>query len=171
MIAVGRYGPGRAVLLCPRSGGLAWGEVLALADRILLTLVMLVPYGIGYALIRWTVGLLLPGRPLPEGLPLLLLGVPILLCLLFEGATGLWQHTPGSVGLGPLSVVMPMLLAGAGVAAIFLLLRGFGPVLPAGFTREQLGPVITLWGAATLAAAAMSLALWRFWPAPAPRLF
>ena len=142
-----------------------------MADRILLTLMMLVPYGLGYAAIRWTLGLLMPGRPLPEGLPLLLLGAPILLCLLFEWVTGLWQHTPGSVGLGPLSVVSPMLLAGAGVAAVFLLLRGFGPVLPAGFTREQFGGAITLWGVATLAAAAASLALWRFWPAPPPRLF
>ena len=142
-----------------------------MADRILLILVMLVPYGVGYAAVRWTLGLLMPGRPLPEGLPLALLGAPILLCLMFEWATGLWQHTPGSVGLGPLSVALPMLLAGAGVAMVFLLLRGFGPVLPAGFTREQLGPAITLWGVATLAAAAVSLALWRFWPAPAPRLF
>jgi hypothetical protein len=142
-----------------------------LGDRILLTLVMLVPYGVGYALVRWTLGALMPVRPMPDGLPLVLVGVPLLLCLMFEWAAGLWLRTPGSVGLGSLSVALPMLLAGAGAAAAFLLLRAFGPELSAGFTREQLGAAITLWGVTTLGVAAVSLALWRFWPAPAARLF
>ena len=142
-----------------------------MGDRILLTLVMLVPYGVGYALVRWTFGFLMPVRPTPDGLPLVLVGVPLLLCLLFEWAGGLWLRTPGSVGMGSLSVAVPMLLAGAGAAAAFLLLRAFGPELSAGFTREQLGAAITLWGVTTLGVATVSLALWRFWPAPAARLF
>jgi hypothetical protein len=142
-----------------------------LADRILLTLAMLVSYGAGYAAIRWTVGFLVPARPVPDGLALVLAGAPLLLCLMFEWASGLWGRTPGSMGLGSLSVVLPMLLAGASAALAFLLLRWLGPELTPGFTRSQLGAAITLWGAATLGVASLSLALWRFWPAPAARLF
>ena len=143
-----------------------------MADRILLTFAMLVSYGAGYALIRWTLGLLMPGRSVPDGLTLILAGVPLLLCLLFEWSTGLWDRTPGTLGLGSLTVALPMALAGAGAAAAFLLLRGFGPaVVEAGFGREQLGPAITVWGVATIGIAILALALWRFWPAPTPRLF
>jgi hypothetical protein len=142
-----------------------------LADRILLAVVMLVSYGIGYAGVRWTIGFLTPVRPAPEGLALVLAGGPLLLCLLFEWAAGLWQHTPGSMGLGALNVAMPMLLAGAAAAGIFLLLRGAGPALTAGYTRDELGAAVTLWGVATLGVSCVTLALWRFWPAPAARLF
>jgi hypothetical protein len=66
---------------------------------------------------------------------------------------------------------MPMLLAGAAAAGIFLLLRGVGPALTAGYTRDELGAAVTLWGVATLGVSCVTLALWRFWPAPAARLF
>jgi hypothetical protein len=142
-----------------------------LADRILLTLAMLVSYGVGYAAIRWTIGFLVPARPVPDGLALVLAGAPLLLCLMFEWSTGLWERTPGTLGLGSLSVALPMLLAGASAAIVFLLLRWLGPELTPDFTRNQLGAAITLWGAATLGVASLSLALWRFWPEPVARLF
>jgi hypothetical protein len=142
-----------------------------LADRILLAVVMLVSYGLGFALIRWTVGFLMPVRPAPVGLLLILAGAPLLLSLAFEWATGLWDHTPGTLGFGSLNVALPMLIAGAAAALAFLLLRGFGPALAGGFDRETLGPAITLWGVATIGLAALSLALWRFWPEPTARLF
>ena len=142
-----------------------------MSNRIVLAIVMLVSYGVGFAAIRWTVGLLTPARPAPEGMPLLLAGIPLLLCLLFEWATGLWDRTPGTLGLGGLTAALPLLLAGALAAVAVLLLRGFGPELAAGFTRDQLGAAITAWGLATIGVAAVALALWRFWPEPTPRPF
>jgi hypothetical protein len=132
---------------------------------------MFVSYGLGFALIRWTIGFAMPVRPAPEGLPLILAAAPLLLCLAFEWATGLWDHTPGTLGFGSLNVALPMLLSGAGVALTFLLLRSFGLAWAGGFDREALGPAITLWGVATIGLAALSLALWRFWPEPTARLF
>jgi hypothetical protein len=142
-----------------------------LADRILLAVVMLAFYGAGFALIRWTVGFTMPVRSVPDGLPLILFGAPLLLCLAFEWATGLWDHTPGTLGFGSLAVALPMLLSGATAALAFLLLRGFGPAFAEDFGRDGSGAMITLWGLATIGLAAVSLALWRFWPEPTARLF
>jgi hypothetical protein len=142
-----------------------------LADRIVLALVMFVSYGLGFALIRWTIGFAMPIRPAPDGLPLILAGAPLLLCLAFEWSTGLWDHTPGTLGFGSLNVALPMLLSGAAAAFAFLLLRGFGPAFAGGFDRDTSGAMITFWGLATIGLMAVSLALWRFWPEPTAKLF
>jgi hypothetical protein len=139
-----------------------------LADRILVLGLMLVAYCIGFALIRWTAGFFLPVRPVPLGMSLVMIFAPLLVCVAFEWVSGLW----GSTGLGSLDVVTPMFLAGLVAGAVYLGLRGFGPVVESGYPgRSEITPVLPAWGWATVGVIAVAFALYRHWPEPRPRLF
>lgn len=136
--------------------------VLLSEDQLLLIVVMTLAYGVGFAAVRWTVGLLVPNGDAPRGARFALAGLPLLACVAAEWITGLWDSRPGALGLGPLHVALPMLAAGAVAAAALLLLR---PVAP------RAGAARVVWGLAAVGLAGVALALWRLWPAPTPRLF
>ncbi|MEX0760680.1 MAG: hypothetical protein WD100_13950 [Tistlia sp.] len=99
---------------------------------------------------------------------LYLLTLPLAVTLLSEAFTGLWRHTPGSLGLGGLTVFLPMLLAGAAAVALALLAQNF---LPSGPPLSRRGPPLTAYLALALAATLLALCLWRFWPEPRARLW
>lgn len=143
-----------------------------LVDRIFVLGIMLAAYGIGFALIRWTAGFLLPVRPVPLGMSLVLVFAPMLVCVAFEWTSQLWDKTPGGLGTGSFVVVVPMILAGLAAGAVFLGLRGFGPVLDSGYPgRSEIAPVLAAWGWATVGLMAVAFALYRYWPEPRARLF
>jgi len=143
-----------------------------MADRILLMVIMIAAYGIGFALVRWTVGFLVPVRAVPLGLSLVMILMPLLVCMAFEWASELWDHTPGTLGLGSLTVATPMLLAGGAAGAAFLALRVFGPALAEGYIgRAEVMPLLLTWGWAAIGLTAVAFALYVYWPEPRPRLF
>jgi len=143
-----------------------------LADRIILMVVMLVAYGIGFALIRWTVGFLVPVRAVPFGLSLVMVFAPPLVCMALEWTSQFWNNTPGAVGTGSLVVVAPMFLSGLVAGAVFLGLRVFGPVLEDGYVgRDEIAPLLLVWGWATVGILIVAFALYRYWPEPRPQLF
>ena len=142
-----------------------------MADRMLITVLMITAYGIGFALVRWTVGFVVPVRPVPAGLPLLMILMPLLVCLVFEWTSGLWDRTPGSLGLGSLDVATPMLLAGLAAGAAFLALRVFGPAAEGYIGRSEIALLLLTWGWAAIGLTAVAFALYLFWPEPRARLF
>jgi hypothetical protein len=150
----------------------ARGEENALTDRIFLMGLMIVAYAIGFALVRWTVGFLTPVRPVPLGLSLVMIFAPPLLCMAFEWTSRFWDNTPGAVGTGSLTVVVPMLLAGLLAGAVFLGLRALGPAVERGYMgRGAVAPLLAAWGWATVGLVAATFALYRYWPEPRARLF
>jgi hypothetical protein len=138
-------------------------------DRLLVLLTMLVGYAVGYFAIRLAVAPF--GLRAAAGAPpaYLLFLPPLVVCAVFEHATGLWERTPGSLGLGPLDVVKPMAVAGLATAAAYLALRAALP-LPADLSPRETG-ALAVWAVASLALIALALALWRYWPPPMARLF
>jgi len=94
---------------------------------------------------------------------------PLLVCAVFELATGLWEGTPGSLGLGPLEVVKPMAVAGLATALAQLALRALAP-LPTDLPARETG-ALAIWAGAAVLLVALTLALWRYWPPPMARLF
>ncbi len=143
-----------------------------MADRIFLMFLMTAAYGIGFALVRWTVGFVAPVRPVPVGLSLVLIVAPLLLCMALEWGAQFWDNTPGAVGTGALVVAAPMLLAGMLAGAVFLGLRAFGPAVDSGYmSRENIAPLLVAWGWATIGLSAATFALYRYWPEPRAQLF
>lgn len=138
-------------------------------DRLLVLLTMLVGYSVGYAVLRLAAVPFAP--PAAAGAPpaYLLFLPPLLVGFVFELATGLWERTPGSLGLGPLDVAKPMALAGLATASAHLVLRALAP-LPTDLSARETG-ALAVWAAASLALIALALALWRYWPPPMARLF
>lgn len=148
------------------------GEDRALADRIILMIIMPVAYGIGFALVRWTAGFMVPVRPVPTGLSLVLIFAPPLVCMALEWVSQFWDNTPGAVGTGSLVVVAPMFLSGLVAGAVFLGLRVFGPAFESGYLgREDIAPLLAAWGWATIGLLAVTFALYRYWPEPRAQLF
>lgn len=139
------------------------------AVNVAIQLVVLVA---GYALGAGAVllGLRLAGLgPGPGAATLLVLLLPLLNVLAAEALVRLWTHTPGTLGLGGLAAFQPMLVAGLAIAALAraapLALAPFSPFLPRG--EAPIGG----WLALALLCSGLALALWRYWPAPAARLF
>jgi hypothetical protein len=101
---------------------------------------------------------------------LLVLTLPLIATVLLEMFTGLWQRTPGSLGFGGLVVFYPMLIAGAVIvvaaAGAQRLMIPFDP----GFPRES-GGNLGGWLLLAFICTGFSAALWRYWPAPTPRLW
>jgi len=143
-----------------------------LADRVILMVIMIAAYGIGFALVRWTVGFLVPVRAVPLGLSLVMIFAPPLICMALEWASQFWDNTPGAVGTGSLVVVLPMLLSGLVAGAVFLGLRVFGPAYESGYLgRDEIAPLLAVWGWATVGLVIVTFALYRYWPEPQARLF
>lgn len=143
-----------------------------MADRVILLVIMLVAYGIGFALVRWTAGFLVPVRPVPFGLSLVMIFAPPLLCMAFEAASRFWDNTPGAVGTGSLVVVLPMFLSGLVAGAAFLGLRVFGPGFETGYLgRGDIAPLLVAWGWATIGLVIVAFTLYRYWPEPRAQLF
>lgn len=112
----------------------------------------------------------LAGVPLPPGAAaLLVFGMPLAASWLAEFTTGLWRHTPGSLGLGTLTVVLPMALAGFLTAAAALGLQHWGQPMDSLSPRDS--TALSAWVALALIATTITLALWRYWPEPPPRLW
>ena len=101
---------------------------------------------------------------------LLVLVLPLVTTLLIEMFTGLWQRTPGSLGFGGLIVFYPMLIAGAAIvvaaAGAQRLMIPFDPSFP----RDS-GGNVSGWLVLAFICSGFSLLLWRYWPAPTPRLW
>jgi hypothetical protein len=137
-------------------------------DRLLVLLTMLVGYSVGYAVLRLVAVPIAP--PAAAGAPpaYLLFLPPLLVGFLFEHATGLWEGTPGSLGLGPLDVAKPMAVAGLATALAHLALRALVP-LPADLPARATG-ALAIWAAGAVVLIALALALWRYWPPPMARL-
>jgi len=128
---------------------------------------------LGYAIGGGVVVLLLKLIGFPLGLnhaTLLILTLPLFATLLLETFTGLWRHTPGTLGFGGLVVFVPMLIAGAAIviaaAVAQRLLIPFDPTLP----RDS-GGDISGWLLVAFICTGFSLALWRYWPEPMARLW
>lgn len=58
-------------------------------DQLILAAVMALAYGLGFAALRWTVGLLVPKDDAPRRLRFALVGLPLLACVAAEWTTGL----------------------------------------------------------------------------------
>ena len=131
-------------------------------------LILALGYGIGAGVL---IGLLrLFGLPFPfTQTAAFVLTLPLVATLVAEAFTGLWQHTPGTMGLGGLTAFVPMLVAGALVVAVTFaaqaFLAPFDPSLP------RHAPTLTAWVAIAAGLTLATLALWRFWPEPTARLF
>jgi hypothetical protein len=101
---------------------------------------------------------------------LLVVTLPLATTLLTEMFTGLWERTPGSLGFGGLIVFYPMLIAGAAIvmtaAGAQRLMIPFDPAFP----RNSDGNV-SGWLVLAFMCSGFSLLLWRYWPAPTPRLW
>lgn len=126
-------------------------------------------YAIGGGIV--VIMLRLAGFPLAfDQATLLVLALPLVATLLLEMFTGLWRHTPGTLGLGGVVVFIPMLIAGAGIALAAVagrrLMIPFHPALP----RES-GGDISGWLLLAFVCTGFCLALWRYWPAPTARLW
>jgi hypothetical protein len=101
---------------------------------------------------------------------LLVLTLPLLATLLLEMFTGLWRHTPGSLGFGGFVVFFPMLIAGAGTAIAALVGQKLMIPFDATMPRES-GGDISGWLLLAFLCSGFSLGLWRYWPAPVARLW
>jgi hypothetical protein len=140
-----------------------------LVDLIIQLSVIVLGYMIGGGLL--VVILRLVGFPLGfSHATLIVLILPLVTTLLIEIFTGLWQRTPGSLGFGGLVVFYPMLIAGAAIvvaaAGAQRLMIPFDPSFP----RDS-GGNVSGWLLLAFICSGFSLLLWRFWPAPTPRLW
>lgn len=100
---------------------------------------------------------------------ILVLALPILCTLVAEGLTMLWLHTPGSLGLGGLTAFLPMLLAGFINAVTATAAQKVLPPFDPNSARDS--AALTAWLALAMVCSVISLGLWRFWPAPPPKLW
>lgn len=136
---------------------------------------LLLLYGVAYALgtaVAFALARTLRGRPLrPETRSSdrrAVVAVPIALILLTELATGRWRLEPGAFGTGPLTALLPCLVAGvlAGTVA------GIGWRLRAPPDADDAaawpGPIAVATAACVALAA---FALFWFWPTPRARLW
>ncbi|MBZ0215110.1 MAG: hypothetical protein K8F25_01030 [Fimbriimonadaceae bacterium] len=100
---------------------------------------------------------------------LLVLLLPLVCVNVIEAFTHLWLRTAGTLGLGGLVVFVPMLIAGAlvgsGLLIAFRVIEPFDPSLP------RYSESLTAWVVLALICAAITIALWRYWPEPRARLF
>ena len=100
---------------------------------------------------------------------LFVIALPLVSTSLAEAFIRLWLHTPGAAGLGGLTVFVPMLVAGAVSLAVSFggqqVLAPFDAAAPRGAQS------LTAWVGLAVLCSLFALALWRFWPAPRPRLF
>lgn len=100
---------------------------------------------------------------------LFVLALPLVSTGLAEAFVRLWLHTPGAVGMGGLTVFVPMLIAGA-----VSLVGAFGGqqiLAPVDATAPRGSQSLTGWLVLAVLCSLFALALWRFWPAPRARLF
>jgi hypothetical protein len=107
--------------------------------------------------------------PPPGSMALLVLGMPLAAAWLAEFTTGLWRHTPGTLGLGSLTVALPMAVSGLFTAAVAIGLCRRLNSASILFSRDS--PALTAWVTLALAATMLTLALWRYWPEPRARLW
>ncbi len=107
--------------------------------------------------------------PLTNHTSLLIWVLPLISVNVIEYLTRLWSNTPGAAGLGSLTVVVPMFLAGlvAGVS-LSVAQRLFEPF---DHTLTRHSEELTSWVAVALACTVITVALWRYWPEPTPKLF
>lgn len=119
----------------------------------------------GLLLLLWLLGLPLA----PARAAALVLALPLATVLIAEGFTGLWLHTPGSLGFGRLWVVFPLLVAGGLAVAAAVAAQRLLPPFDPGLARLE--PGLTAWLLVAAACSLAALALWRWWPEPRPRLF
>lgn len=110
------------------------------------------------------------GFPMLTGvMTLLVFGMPLAACWVAELCTGLWRHTPGSLGLGTLNVAHPMSLAGFLTAIAAVAMRCWIDPVDPSLPRES--STLTPWVALALISTVLAVALWRFWPEPRARLW
>lgn len=101
---------------------------------------------------------------------LLILILPLIFVCIAEGLTSLWTHTPGSLGLGGLIVFIPMIIAGViNVAAALAAQKWMTPFDLGNNIRSS--EHLIGWLTLTIICCAITLSLWRFWPAPTARLW
>lgn len=135
-----------------------------MADVVLLLVLAAAAYGVGVGIVAGPLALVGVGF-VGGAATLLVLAMPLASVLLVEGTTRLWRHTPGSLGLGGLTLLGPMLIAGVASAIVARCLHAFASPFDSSSPRE--GPALDL----RLAGALGALALWRFWPEPRARLW
>jgi hypothetical protein len=135
--------------------------------------IQLAVIALGYVIGGGVLMLILRMMGLPLGFShatMLVLTLPLVATLLLEMFTGLWRHTPGSLGFGGFVVFVPMLIAGAATAVAATgaqrLMVPFDPSMPRGSGSELSG-----WLLLAFVCSGLSLALWRYWPAPTARLW
>lgn len=141
----------------------------SLGDLLIQLLVLSAGYVIGAAAACMAARLagLAPG---PHPAVWLVLSLPLACVLLAEGFTGLWQGTPGTLGLGGLTAFAPMLLASALVCLAAVAAQELVGPFDAQFPRGT-GRLVTVWIALAVACSILALGLWRYWPAPRARLW
>lgn len=100
---------------------------------------------------------------------MLVLLLPVMSALMTEGLTGLWDTTPGTVGLGGLVAFLPMLVAGLISAFAAVIAQKYLAPLDPYNPRSSEG--LTGWIVVAIVCTIMTLALWRFWPEPRARLW
>ncbi|MEQ9519392.1 MAG: hypothetical protein RLN89_08125 [Parvibaculum sp.] len=99
----------------------------------------------------------------------LVLVLPVVTCVLAEYFTELWMGTPGSMGLGGLNVVLPMLLSGIVIMFAASTMQQFVEPYTHHFARGD--ATLTPWLVLALTANVFSVALWRYWPEPTAKLW
>lgn len=114
-------------------------------------------------------GRLLGAPTLSGPLALLVLGLPILAAWLAELSTGLWRHTPGTLGLGSLTATVPMFVSGFSITFAALVMRIWVEPFDQSVPRDSV--TLTAWLMMAVMATVLTLALWRYWPEPRARLF
>ena len=128
--------------------------------------------GTGYVLgAAWVLFILrFVGYPLAVNpATLFVLALPLVSAGLAEAFVRLWLHTPGAVGLGGLTVFVPMLVAGA--VSLIAAFGGQQVLAPFDPTAPRNSQSLTAWVGLAVTCSLFALALWRFWPAPRARLF
>ncbi|MEH6630239.1 MAG: hypothetical protein V7776_05415 [Halopseudomonas aestusnigri] len=101
---------------------------------------------------------------------LLILTLPLICVCITEALTLLWTHTPGSMGLGGLIVFIPMVIAG--VLSVAVALGAQKWMVPFDLSNGiQNSGNLTGWLVLSAVCSAITVSLWRFWPAPVAKLF
>jgi hypothetical protein len=141
--------------------------MLALAELLFLLAILAVAYvlGAGAAILALRLG----GVSLLNHAALLVLGMPLACALIAEATTKFWRHTPGTLGFGGLTVVVPMFIAGVGVVVVIFFARMLFEPFDASMSRDSGN--VTPWVVVALLCSVLALALWRYWPEPRARLF
>lgn len=141
--------------------------MLALAELLFQLAVLAVGYvlGAGGAILALRLG----GVSLLNHAAFLVLGMPMACALIAEGTTKFWRHTPGSLGLGGLTAVVPMFIAGVSVVVAIFLARMLFEPFDASMSRDSGN--VTPWVVVALLCSVLALGLWRYWPEPRARLF